>query len=1179
MKNVFLIILFSLYLFNIEAQTSMLIGTNNVNEYAYGICADNSGNTYFGSTSDDEAWVFKKNTNNQIIWSKKINTTSVEFFSDISYIDIVGDTVFGCGWLKAGSTIVGSLIFKLNATTGATYWIKSESSSSTYFSSMKYANGKFFVTGSQVNNSSGYNGKVIAVSSNNGALIWQSNAIGINFPGIGFDYIDDFYSTSEMVNGQMFITGRSYVDGSIDMRTILIGINDQGTIFLHKYLQFDIDEPTLNSRFYGISIEYDGLDSLIILQYGDDYCYGCSDNKASLIKTNLNGDVSWCKQYDLSSISLEVGRGLNVTPDSYVFYGYANLNGENSKMFAIKTAKDGSFQVAKLISFGIGNLGHISGPLNCGGSSNYKNGLHYIPGGYFSIDPSNRDIAQIILDENLEDPTGCFAIVPDSVTVTEFVPFSDEINVNLIPDDVSLNLNPTFSNSNFTLSCNQQISFSESTTCNESTILATVTNITNPIFNWSNGETTSSITVNSNDTLILSVINPLLCCTITDTIIPSIANLGFSLNLPNDTIICSNEIFTISATTISQNPNLTYLWNTNEQTSSINITQSGTYWVSVSNACTTLSDTINVAFGQNPTLTFSLNDTICNGNNTNIVLTSNPQINFSWYALNNIFTTGETTNSTNSNIINDNITNNSTSNQTVTYLISAINVSCFSTQEIQITIIPNLQAPIISSNGPLSVCEDGVVILTSNYSSGNNWSTNENVQSIFVSSVDTIDLFININECVSPTTSIIITQNPSPTPTIVINGGGEYCDGEAIEPISAIFSGTGPWSIEYNLNGQPQTPFSTSNPNEIISETSGNYEFTFLSDENCTILLDETLSIVINPIPTVTLNPIAICAGETGTLTAIPNIFGGIFEWIPSGETNSSISISPSSDTVIGVIYTLNGCSVTSTADITVLPPPISTFTIDTLKGCIPLSVQLTSDAGNQCEWTLSNGQSLSGCNPTYTFVEVGCFEVSLQTTSNNGCTSTTTSSNAICVDASPDAYFISNPNTINAENTTLNFINLSSGADSYIWNFGDGSYSSSLNPSHSFELNESGYSVHLSAFSELGCQSEYTIFISYEEDLIFYVPNCFTPDGNSLNQVFNPVFTSGFDPFSYNLKIFDRWGEIIFESNDTNVGWDGTYIQTPNLVQDGIYVWKISFKLKNNDDRREYSGHVNIIR
>jgi gliding motility-associated-like protein len=269
------------------------------------------------------------------------------------------------------------------------------------------------------------------------------------------------------------------------------------------------------------------------------------------------------------------------------------------------------------------------------------------------------------------------------------------------------------------------------------------------------------------------------------------------------------------------------------------------------------------------------------------------------------------------------------------------------------------------------------------------------------------------------------------------------------------------------------------------------------------------------------------------------------------------------------------------TSLVSVNPLPIVSFSADTLIGCAPLTVNFTGTSNgdpNACIWTLSNGQTLIGCSPSYTFNQPGCYDVAL-TSTLNGCSASVNASQFICIENNPIALFSANPNMINTNNSTVNFFNLSSGATSYLWGFGDGEQSIEVSPSHLFNVTGGDYSVTLSATSLLGCTSEYTLTVIYEEDLIFYVPNSFTPDGDQFNQVFVPIFSSGIDESSYHLSIFNRWGEIIFESNDVQVGWDGTYKVNQGLVQDGIYVWKIDFKLKKNDDRRVVTGHVSILK
>lgn len=97
------------------------------------------------------------------------------------------------------------------------------------------------------------------------------------------------------------------------------------------------------------------------------------------------------------------------------------------------------------------------------------------------------------------------------------------------------------------------------------------------------------------------------------------------------------------------------------------------------------------------------------------------------------------------------------------------------------------------------------------------------------------------------------------------------------------------------------------------------------------------------------------------------------------------------------------------------------------------------------------------------------------------------------------------------------------------------------------------------------------------EGEPLYYVPNSFTPDDNELNQRFEPVFTCGFDPMHYELKIYNRWGVNIFTSNDSRIGWDGTYGGV--MMPDGVYAWTIRYKSQTTDDAKLESGHVSLLR
>jgi gliding motility-associated-like protein len=103
---------------------------------------------------------------------------------------------------------------------------------------------------------------------------------------------------------------------------------------------------------------------------------------------------------------------------------------------------------------------------------------------------------------------------------------------------------------------------------------------------------------------------------------------------------------------------------------------------------------------------------------------------------------------------------------------------------------------------------------------------------------------------------------------------------------------------------------------------------------------------------------------------------------------------------------------------------------------------------------------------------------------------------------------------------------------------------------------------------------------IAYQEQLIYYVPNSFTPDSDEHNQLFKPVFTSGFDPYNFEMTIFNRWGEMIWKTQDHQSGWDGSYGKSDGLpVQAGMYTWVIKFKPKDNDEKVIISGSINVLK
>jgi len=185
-----------------------------------------------------------------------------------------------------------------------------------------------------------------------------------------------------------------------------------------------------------------------------------------------------------------------------------------------------------------------------------------------------------------------------------------------------------------------------------------------------------------------------------------------------------------------------------------------------------------------------------------------------------------------------------------------------------------------------------------------------------------------------------------------------------------------------------------------------------------------------------------------------------------------------------------------------------------------------------------------------------------------------------VIVHANPIADFDILQLSLTTLDPTTGFDNLSTGAVSYSWDFGDNSMNSiEFEPEHTFPTENSGsYTITLTATSDFGCVDIAEKYIHVFQDYTIYVPNAFTPDYNGVNEVFKPKMT-GFDPYDYTLLIFNRWGEIIFESHDMEVGWDGSFAGRGEQTQDGVYTWKIEAGLKDSADSKIFVGHVSLLK
>ena len=375
-------------------------------------------------------------------------------------------------------------------------------------------------------------------------------------------------------------------------------------------------------------------------------------------------------------------------------------------------------------------------------------------------------------------------------------------------------------------------------------------------------------------------------------------------------------------------------------------------------------------------------------------------------------------------------------------------------------------------------------------------------------------------------------------------------------------------------------------------------------------------SVFVPPIqPALILNAVASvnagCTNITGliTVTATNGYVPYDVEW--QGILGTTGSGNPDGTEIIasGGTYSINnlssgnyaitltdsyGCSAETTVFIDNIDPVVPNFNISNVL-CNTTDVTFTNTTAPNTpeliwDWQFSDGQSSNEENPTLIFSTPGLITVILTATdttgfasgsNNNGCVFLGLSQTITILEV-PNASFIASPQEINGFSGEVTFVNTSIDADSYIWNFGDGNGSTQESPIHQFVSWGTEYTVTLTAISINGCTDDTSIITRLTNPLVLLVPNSVTLNNDDNNEVFLPIFSDPELVREYKLLIFNRLGEIVFESNDFRVGWDGYYGDFHpygvQKVQDGTYIWQIRYIDAYSVTHNE-KGHINVLK
>nr|MDQ3048003.1 gliding motility-associated C-terminal domain-containing protein [Bacteroidota bacterium] len=432
--------------------------------------------------------------------------------------------------------------------------------------------------------------------------------------------------------------------------------------------------------------------------------------------------------------------------------------------------------------------------------------------------------------------------------------------------------------------------------------------------------------------------------------------------------------------------------------------------------------------------------------------------------------------------------------------------------------------------------------------------------------------------------SVVVSE---PTPTqIIVSPTDTICQGELAQIYGSGYGG----SPTYTYTWTPAL-FTGAGPHVVNPSTTSFYDV-YVTDNNGCISPASTITVFVNPPVSVVATDLTVCVGSAVTISA--NATGGnggpyTYTW-SNAVSGQSQSVSPSlaSSPMDYIVTVDDGCSflVTDTATVTVNPLALGSMSVNDTAGCEDHSVIFSgfSDIGTNYTWNFGDGSPTATGEPMpHTYTSPGSYDVTLTVGTALGCYSTFSITQFVDVFPAPVAEFSSAPLTVTSVNPTVSFTDLSLGAIDWNWDFVNqlpytGLYTDSIqNPV--FNYADTGtYNVQLIVTNGFGCADTAYHFVEVLPEYVIYAPNAFTPNNNDgLNDLFMPKGV-GINPDNFELTIFDRWGNLIFKTNDINKGWDGKANGGGKVAQSDVYVWKITTE-DPKGDQHIYIGHITIIK
>jgi gliding motility-associated-like protein len=412
------------------------------------------------------------------------------------------------------------------------------------------------------------------------------------------------------------------------------------------------------------------------------------------------------------------------------------------------------------------------------------------------------------------------------------------------------------------------------------------------------------------------------------------------------------------------------------------------------------------------------------------------------------------------------------------------------------------------------------------------------------------------------------------TPTISTLAVG--CPTPAQHTVNIIPSTVPAFSLLDSICLNGQLTFPTVSDNSISgtwspvfdNQNSANYTFTPDASNTTTCLVSAQHAVLIVPPTTPSFSFVnSLCEGSAFTLpTVSDNGIAGTW-YVPfNDQVTTNYTFTPDTTTVLG------SCAPSVTESITIIPTLSPSFNFaDSLCEDAVFNFPDISLEGINGIWTPTFNNQVT---QNYTFTP-STLDI---TNTNIGLRCPQVVNQVVTILANPVADFTPQYSVLPLFMPSTILDNNSTNAYTYFWNFGDGTTNDSIfSPEHTFPEEAGSYLVSLQVSNQLGCSDTTSQVIVIEHDPVVFIPNAFTPDGDGLNNEFTAVFPENMKLASYELSIYDRWGELVFYSQDPKQGWDASLAGYD--APDGVYSYLVKYKELGYVNKFQITGSVVVIR